>query len=308
MKNYTFNYVKYFNCLGSECKHNCCTKWDVVIDKPTLKKYQNLFKSDERFSSECFDGNKFKLNESGRCPFLDDDNLCYIIKNYGEKALCKTCKTHPRFRSFFSSYAETGLGLCCEHAGKIILSFKPKMKLASKKGDNFKPERNAFEKKIFLFRNKALKIAQSKNLTIYQKLESLSELTDINLFKKSYLLWTKTLLSLESLDEKEFSFNKLTAFNEWKALPQNYDREFEQLLSYLIFRHVSRAIDQIDLRVRLSFVLLSIKIINQIYYLLADFSFDGLVEACRIYSSEIECSDDNLFILLNEIESLVSLI
>ena len=111
MKQYEFNYNKKFTCIADKCKHNCCIGWQIDIDKKSLSHYETLKDKDNRFNDNCFLGQSFNLNENLRCPFLDGDNLCHIIKNYGEKSLCKTCKTHPRFKNFFSGVTETGLGL-----------------------------------------------------------------------------------------------------------------------------------------------------------------------------------------------------
>ena len=126
MKQFEFNYSKKFNCIADKCKHNCCKGWQIAVDKKTADKYLSLSNDNNRFKN-CLDGQFFKMIDKN-CPFLDSDNLCHIIKNYGDKALCKTCKTHPRFKNFFSDRIETGLGLYCEEAGKIILSSKSKMK------------------------------------------------------------------------------------------------------------------------------------------------------------------------------------
>ena len=89
MKHYEFNYNKDFSCIADNCKHNCCIGWQIDIDKKSFSSYQALKETDARFNENNFLGQTFKLNELSRCPFLDGDNLCHIIKNYGEKALCR---------------------------------------------------------------------------------------------------------------------------------------------------------------------------------------------------------------------------
>ena len=164
MKQYEFNYNKKFTCIADKCKHNCCIGWQIDIDKKSLSLYETLKGIDKRFNEKSFFSGSFNLDKALRCPFLDGNNLCHIIKNYGEKSLCKTCKTHPRFKNFFSGVTETGLGLYCEHAGKIILSFKPKMKLELVKDDKKEKSFSAFEKKVLSFRKKVIAILQDKKL------------------------------------------------------------------------------------------------------------------------------------------------
>lgn len=106
----------------------------------------------------------------------------------------------------------------------------------------------------------------------------------------------------------EFSFNQVDKAGDFAPIVKGFEREYEQLLSYLIFRHLSRAIDMLDLKVRLAFIVLSFKMINNIFALSQTKSFENLVEVCRFYSSEIETNDDNIYCLLNEIENLISFI
>ena len=306
MKQFEFNYSKKFNCIADKCKHNCCKGWQIAVDKKTADKYLSLANENNRFKN-CLDGQFFKIN-NGNCPFLDGDNLCHVIKNYGEKSLSKTCKTHPRFKSFFSTKTETGLGLYCEHAGKIILSFKPKMRTVLVKDDFKKSIAVGFERKVFAFRKKALNIAQDRSISIADRLSLLSQLANIDLNKNSFNKWLNIFKSLDRLTINEFGFEKIGLAQNFANTLNGFEREYEQLLSYLIFRHISRAIDFLDLRVRLAFVILSFKMINHIFAMNEQTTNENLVEVCRFYSSEIETSDDNIYRLLNEIENLISFI
>lgn len=307
MKQFEFNYSKKFSCIGSKCRHNCCIGWQIDVDKKSLNRYQELSKTDARFNKRCFNENAFNLS-LGRCPFLDSDNLCHIIKNYGEKALCKTCKTHPRFKSFFSDRVEKGLGLYCEEAGRIILSFKPKMKVVLVKDDQKNCTLSPFEKKVFAFRNKALSIVQNRKLSISERLSLLSKLSNIDLNKNLFNNWLDVYKKLDKLSVNEFSFDLLAPSRTFAPIVQDFERQYEQLLSYLCFRHLSRAIDQLDLRVRLAFIILSFLMINHLFSLQTDKTLERLIEVCRFYSSEIETNDESIFCLLNEIENLISFI
>ena len=306
MKNFEFNYAKNFNCIGSECKHNCCVGWEIKIDKRSLKNYHLLANNDQRFSKENFDNGNFKLNKIGRCPFLEQDNLCYIIKHYGEKSLCKTCKTHPRFKNFFSGVTETGLGLYCEESCRIALSQK-KISLVQIKGDNKPFLFSPFEKKILAYRNKALKIIRSRH-TLEEKIAKLSSLCQIDLNKKSFNDWLEVFCKLEALSVNDFTFEKIPKSQDFAKINTAFEKQYINLLTYLVYRHISRAMDLLDLRVRLAFVILSFKMINHILSLNSLANFGNLVECVRFYTSEIECSDDNLFYLLNQIEDLICFI
>ena len=64
----------------------------------------------------------FILTPNERCPFLNHQNLCDIYIHLGEKHLCEICTQHPRFHEWFGDYKESGLGLCCEEAARLLLS------------------------------------------------------------------------------------------------------------------------------------------------------------------------------------------
>ena len=296
---------KKFNCIADKCKHNCCIGWDIAVDKRSRDKYKSLEVLDNRFLDQ-IENNCFKLTTNARCPFLDEDNLCHVIKNYGEKSLCKTCKTHPRFKNFFKGVTETGLGLYCEEAGRIILSSKEKMKIVLVKDDNKPSTFTSFEKKVLAFRNKVMKILQNRKLTISDRLFALQPLYQVNLDKKDFSSWIALFSSLEKLEINDYSFDKIKS-NSFCTVDQNFDLAFEQLLCYLAYRHLSRAIDTLDLKIRLAFVVLSFNVINTIFSQ-GEKTLENLIEIVRFYSSEIECNDDNLYEILNEIENLVSFI
>ena len=119
MKIFAPSYYNKFSCIKDKCKNNCCIGWEIDVDGDTLSEYKK--KEDIIKHISLFPTPHFILGENERCPFLDNDNLCYIIKKYGESCLCQICDDHPRFRSFFGSREEIGLGLCCEAAAEIIL-------------------------------------------------------------------------------------------------------------------------------------------------------------------------------------------
>ncbi len=305
MKYYEFNYSKKFNCIADKCKHNCCIGWEIAVDKRSRDKYKSLEVLDNRFLGQ-IENNCFKLAPNARCPFLNEDNLCHIIKSHGEKSLCKTCKTHPRFKNFFKGITETGLGLYCEEAGRIILSSSQKMKPVLIKDDDKPSALTPFEKKVLAFRNKVIRILQNRKLTVSERLSALQPLCQIDLNKKDFSSWIDFFTSLEKLEINEYSFDKIMS-KSFYEVDQNFSLGFEQLLCYLAFRHLSRSIDLLDLKVRLAFVILSFNMINTIFSQ-GEKSLDNLIECARFYSSEVECNDDNLYKILNEIESLVSFI
>ena len=124
MKEIFPNYYKKFKCIADKCKHSCCIGWEIDIDEDTMDLYNSL---DSEFAKKIrsnIEGDQphFILKENARCPFLNDNGLCDIILELGDGAISDICYLHPRFSNFYEDFIETGLGLCCEEAARIILT------------------------------------------------------------------------------------------------------------------------------------------------------------------------------------------
>ena len=182
------------------------------------------------------------------------------------------------------------------------------MKLVLVKDDEKKSLLSRFERKVLKFRKKIITILQNRKTSTEEKLFLLNRTCDINLEKKSFNEWLENFCSLEKLSINEFSFNNIPKAEQFAQIESGFELEFEQLLCYMTFRHLSRAIDLLDLRIRLAFVILCFNMINHIFSLNEKKDLDTLIEVCRFFSSEIETSDNNIFDLLDEIEDLVSFI
>ena len=117
-------YYKKFHCIAERCKDNCCIGWEIDIDPETSELYRKTEGGfGERLRKNISGGevDSFILGENERCPFLNERNLCDIILNMGENALCDICREHPRYYEWYGDIKEGGIGLCCEEAARIIL-------------------------------------------------------------------------------------------------------------------------------------------------------------------------------------------
>ena len=254
MKYYTFDYYKDFKCTADKCKHSCCKYWTIGVDKKTLKKYKN---DRSNFSEKLKRGIDFKnsciiMNKEGRCPFLNGENLCEIIINRGEEYLCRVCRDHPRFRSFFGGRTETGLGLACEEACRIIIDGKDPIKLVP--CDKKKERLTSFDKRVLSFREEVLSIVENRTLSPIERLNIIYEkygfeVTDDFLIEyKNFLLhsdilnvsWRKRLFDLQMLSTDK----------------SPDEIKFEKLLSYFLLRHLSSANNSYEIIPRLIFAVL----------------------------------------------------
>lgn len=307
MRIYAPDYYREFKCVAARCRHNCCIGWEIDIDESTYKKYSEVGGD---FGNRLKDGILIKdgsahfiLADGERCPFLNSNNLCDIIINLGEDSLCEICAAHPRYRNFFDSREEVGLGLCCETAAELILTRVEKTKLVAISGE-VKTE-SAEEDMFFKLRERILEILQNRELSIDDRVEGLFENFGIDLPDKSLREWAEVFLGLERLDEEWTNkLDKLSGreFVDCKAKKGKIAAALEQLLVYFVLRYLSDGIYDGRLYERAAFAVLSMRIICAVgvYAVSADEKLDvpSLIEAARMYSLEIEYSDENIERLL----------
>ena len=138
MNVYVPEYYSRFRCIASKCRNTCCAGWEIDIDPESLSRYQRMtgeFGSRVKRSISLDGTPHFILSDHERCPLLNQNNLCDLILNEGEDALCQICRDHPRFRNYFSSRMEMGLGLVCGEAARLILSWPTPLRLIRLEGD-----------------------------------------------------------------------------------------------------------------------------------------------------------------------------
>ena len=285
------NYYEKFKCIAHRCKHSCCIGWEIDIDDETLAMYQ---KKDGAFGErirESIEEGHFILGKNDRCPFLNNKNLCEIITNMGEDALCQICADHPRFRNFFSDREEIGLGMCCEEAARIILTFPDKAEI---KGEDY-PEDD--EKVFFNGREQIFAIVQDREWSLEERIENLCGFYDLQLPDKD---WQNVFYNLERLDkawEEKLELLK----DRGKDVETLWDLPFEQILVYFIYRHLSEGFYDGRIKERLLFAILSLRVIKHIFAN-GEKTMENLIEICRMYSSEVEYSEENIEKLLDELE------
>lgn len=288
-------YYSLFECIADRCTHSCCKGWIIEIDEQTLDYYKSL-KGDmgDRLRSSVSREGTFILREDDRCPFLTEKGLCDIITHLGSDALCNICSDHPRFRNFYTNFCEEGLGLSCEEAARVILSFEPPFVMESHHAD-LTPSEEGF----FKVRNRVFDLLQDRSKTIFRRIAELcreygfesddiclSELADR--YSKLEILDSSWLSLLCRLRDFKFTGQ---IFKIWEfSLP------FEQLLCYFVFRHFARSPG--DYYSPVYFAVTSCYIIGALMEMhiseCGSIAPENLYEYARMYSSEIEYSDENM--------------
>ena len=277
MKEVFPNYYDKFNCIADECSHNCCIGWEIDIDEDTMELYNSL---DGEFADRIrqnIEGEAphFILDDKECCPFLNDSGLCDIICELGDGALCDICYLHPRFKNFYDDFTETGLGLCCEEAVRIILTENEPFSIDVPKF--------AKNRKFFKERKEVLDILQNRNLTMYERLNQLCQQYGYE-FKFNNEELYDFFMSLERLDKRwEKELKKLKSADGIEIFKRkDLQIFFEQLACYFIFRHFKSGV---------GFAILSCWVIGVICSECE--SFDKMLDVVRMYSSEIEYCEEN---------------
>ncbi len=114
-----------FQCRAGACRHTCCAGWDIDVDEESAYRFMT-YKGEigaimKRYLAEKDSGYQILLDEERRCPFLQRDGLCMLIREKGEEALCSICAEHPRFYVETEKLLLCGLGLSCEEACERFL-------------------------------------------------------------------------------------------------------------------------------------------------------------------------------------------
>lgn len=298
------NYYPGFSCIASRCAHSCCIGWEIDIDPDTLRRYQaEQGPMGRRLARSISAGEEphFLLGEGERCPFLNQENLCDLILYGGEGFLCQICTDHPRFRSFLPNRTEVGLGLCCEEAARLILSQKEPVTLCGETEGETDPAAQA----LLDLRKQLFALAQDRSQTLEDRENALLARCQAALPERTAAQWSEIYLSLERLDpawtvllenlRDHGEEADLAAFGRFMA---GRESEYEQLLVYFLYRHVPAAYEDGDPGGKAAFAVLSTRLLRWMGALhwqkTGRFSLEDQVEYARLYSSEVEYSQENL--------------
>ncbi len=281
------NYYHKFKCIADKCKHSCCIGWEIDVDDDTMQMYNSLGGEMGDRIRRNIEGEPphFIPGEGERCPFLNKTGLCDIILECGEAALCDICALHPRFKNFYSSFEEVGLGLCCEEAARIILSSEERFAIKLPEDAMLTEE----EREFFTKRQEIFDILQDRERSISARFSALAHRFEL---EPDFSLESlrKVYLGLERLDDKWTDMlGSLKDISFDGAVFDENQTEFEQLAVYFVFRHLGGALYDGDFRSRVRFALMSCYLIGALFSAKTE-KFNEIV---RMYSSEIEYSEEN---------------
>ena len=307
MRIFAPDYYPEFRCIADKCRHSCCIGWEIDIDPVTREKYRHVPDDfGQRLNGNIRDGevSSFILGEGERCPMLNASGLCDLITKLGEENLCQVCADHPRFRNFFSDRTEIGLGLCCEEAARLILTRETPMRLISLEDDGSSEGLPDEEAALLTLRAELIAIMQNRSLPLNARLDRLLDAVDFTIPEKD---WAAVYRDLERLDPAwDTILNAISQLTDCQAPKGLSDRPLapfghtlENFCVYLLYRHLPGALEDDDIPGRVAFCVLSTQVLMALCASKADCTMADLLDFARMYSAEIEYSEDNIAALLD---------
>lgn len=289
------DFYKDFKCAADKCAHSCCRGWEIDIDPDTAELYMSLEGEQgqrlrERISFQ--PQAHFILDGEERCPFLDSRGLCTLITELGETALCDICREHPRFYNCRPDREERGLGLCCEAAAELLLTGEGPLRLEAYGAAEKSPE------EPFRLRDEILDILAREGESLPVKMKAAAGRMSLEPELPGLTFWVDLYLGLEQMDDDwGRRLQRLSANGAPGDMLCAMDRpRYERIAEYFIFRHFAAAETEKQRQESLLFAFLSAAMVSAL-----DSALGESTENLRLYSAEIEYSDENIDRIYHEI-------
>ena len=326
---YVPEYYASFRCMAAACKHSCCVGWEIDVDREALTRYEGVGGELGARLRTCIDREAdppcFILAEDERCPFLNPSGLCDLICELGEDSLCHICADHPRFRHILPDRVELGLGLCCEAAATLILTQTKPFSVVALSPEDASRERYAHEEadrldettaELLEHRDRLLPILGDRTLPLSDRIRHVLRHSGIDFSESASDTFTSfpsiaaLLRDMERLDPAwDACLNALERLDgdPLRELDGETLAAYENLVCYFLYRYMTAdAADWPDAgRTRTAFAILCTAIIHAIHRATGGADMDSLCEISRMFSSEIEYSEENLERLMGEAEDAV---
>lgn len=314
------NYYAKFRCIADACRHSCCIGWEIDVDEEALLRYDGTegeicLRLQENIDREA-DPPCFRLTPDERCPFLNERGLCDLICELGEASLCHICADHPRFRNVMNDRVELGLGLCCEAAAKLILTQSTLFAVVALDPEGASRERYAHEDPLppdettaalLALRSALFPILQAPDIPLSDRIRHACTFADIDWTEdvshtfKSYGCIAALLRSMERLDtawDTCLDALEMLEGDPLRELDGETSMAYEQLLCYFLYRYLAAEDDGYGAaytgRVRILLAVLCTVIIHAVHRAMGGEDMDSLCEIARMFSSEIEYSEENM--------------
>ncbi len=304
-------YYKKFKCIAERCTDNCCIGWEICIDKKTAEYYNSVDgEFGQRLKDNIRDGSFVLSGE--RCPFLNHKNLCDIIINLGENRLCNICAEHPRYYEWFGNIKEGGIGLCCEEAARIILSYGNSGEFCEEDICEEVTEEIDTEIYDFLFETREciFRFLERSDIPFADKAASLLSYSESVQDCLDFSELEVLQIELAEKEDGKTDINAfVSAFKDFEPIDENWSNTLKSLkakkpvinekyltniLIYFVWRYFMKAIFDGDV---LSKIRLAVISAAMIAIMADDERLNSYIKAAKLYSKEIEYSEENLSLM-----------
>ncbi|MGN0460443.1 MAG: flagellin lysine-N-methylase [Ruminococcus sp.] len=321
------DYYDNFKCLMGGCPSSCCEMWQIVIDEKSLDYYNNLDTEYGRHIQreiEFCDGEYCFKVHNGRCAFLNEKNLCDIHCNIGSEHMADTCRKFPDFTVENKDSLITGQSMSCPYVAREIVSHSGKVDFLSAGKCT-----NPYENTLLDIMSQLIKIAYENTSPILEKAKILLstackkqgelfekfEIEEFYIPQDNKTIWDycDTLNSLTFLTKEwEETVKNLSDLEytkedekEFQKYIDNRQREYEQILVYFIYRYFMTGAGDGNIFLPVKFSVICLRIIYMTglmeYKNKGSFSVEEQIRLCYTFSKEIEHSEENMDIFLEDI-------
>lgn len=310
------DYFDRFHCLAGACPHSCCVGWEVVVDEETARQYAVVpGPLGERLRSE------LKVDEEGdfcfplhggRCPFLDEENLCEIHRCLGQEATSLTCQEHPRFAEEYGPFREISLSASCPAANALLLESREPLKFLERETSEPEEAGDPWLVGLLLLRERMLLILQDRTRPLKERLKEILTLSmdaqplldedrgeELAVMVRTWRMeerkvpagagvFPAALHVLASLEVLEPDWPELLSRSENAPAAEVPEELLERITAYFLFRYVLKTVNDGDLVSWILLCLLCVLVVQRTA------AVCGVEEALRRVSAEIEHSAENL--------------
>lgn len=252
--------------------------------------------------------------KGGRCPFLDEENLCEIHKQLGEAATSMTCQEHPRFTEDYGPFREMTLSASCPAANALLLGSEEPLTFRVLETEEAGEEGDPWLEWLLPLRERMLGLLTDRTLPLKVRLGNFLQLAldaqtwideeaDIQALAAGWRpgepeniagipVFPGALRVLRQLEILEPDWPELLERAETADLQTVSEELLERVAVYFAFRYLLKTVNDGDLLSRAQLVVLAVLVIRQLA------AVCGVEEAVRRFSCEVEHSDENLSALL----------
>ena len=316
------NFYDKFRCTASACSDTCCAGWEIDIDPDTREYYESIEgEFGDRLREqieELPEGTAcFRLGEGDRCPFLTDDNLCEVILELGENALCEICREHPRFYEQIGDRMEMGVGLCCEEACRLLFEEKePITFITTTVGElpdvMILPDSGM---EVYRLRDEAFRLVQDRTLPLRVRMHRLLEFgervqkklcgtaapADLPTAETLPMAREALFQYMETLEPYDDTWPETVHLLDDASLAVNLDDidgGYENLMVYFLYRHFARGALDGHLAARVKFCAVSVWFIclmnTHCLETTGEFTPWDRIVCTKDYSKQVEYSAENM--------------